>query len=308
MSGGRRKPLPDKGEAWVGGNCRALIFGGEAALPELPEVETVCRGLALKLEGKLLIRVEQRRKDLRFPLPLEFARRLTGRRIVRRAKYMIWELDDGTAVIGHLGMSGRMVLGEGWPEVLEPHDHLIFQVENGWCLRFNDARRFGMMDLHPLIELESHKLLKGLGPEPLGNAFNGPSLAASLKGKKTSIKAALLDQKVVAGLGNIYVSEALFRAGISPKRSAHTVQGDRAEKLAAAVKAVLTDAIAAGGSSLRDYVQTDGELGYFQKQWRVYEREGKACWRCNCDVAKTKGVKRITQVGRSTYYCPRKQK
>ena len=191
-------------------------------MPELPEVETVCRGLAMKLEGKVLTRVEQRRKDLRFPLPVEFAQRLTGRRIVRiarRAKYMIWELDDGTAVIGHLGMSGRMVLGQGWPEVLEPHDHLIFQAEDGWCLRFNDARRFGMMDLHPLAELDAHKLLKGLGPEPLGNAFNGPSLAASLKGKKTSIKAALLDQKVVAGLGNIYVSEALFRAGISPKRS-----------------------------------------------------------------------------------------
>ena len=201
---------------------------------------------------------------------------------------MIWELDDGNAVIGHLGMSGRMLLGQGWPAVLEPHDHLIFEAEDGWCLRFNDARRFGMMDLWPLTDLDAHKLLKGLGPEPLGNDFNGPSLAASLKGKKTSIKAALLDQKVVAGLGNIYVSEALFRAGISPKRLAKRVQGDRAEKLAAAVKAVLNDAIAAGGSSLRDYVQTDGELGYFQKQWRVYEREGKACWRCNCDAEKTK--------------------
>lgn len=280
-------------------------------MPELPEVETVCRGLALRMEGKKLIRVEQRRKDLRFPLPAQFAQRLTGRRIIRigrRAKYMIWELDDGTAVIGHLGMSGRMLLGQGWPETLEPHDHLIFQAEDGWCLRFNDARRFGMMDLTPLADLDAHKLLKGLGPEPLGNAFNGPSLAASLKGKKTSIKAALLDQKVVAGLGNIYVSEALFRAALSPKRMAYTVQGDRAEKLAAAVKAVLTDAIAAGGSSLRDYVQSDGELGYFQHHWRVYEREGAACWRCTCDVAKTGGVKRVTQVGRSTYFCPRKQK
>jgi len=280
-------------------------------VPELPEVETVCRGLAMKLEGKVLTRVEQRRKDLRFPLPAQFAQRLTGRRIIRigrRAKYMIWELDDGTAVIGHLGMSGRMLLAQGWPEVLEPHDHLVFQAEDGWCLRFNDARRFGMMDLTPLKELDAHKLLKGLGPEPLGNGFNGPSLATSLKGKKTSIKAALLDQKVVAGLGNIYVSEALFRAGLSPKRMAYTVQGDRAEKLAAAVKSVLTDAIAAGGSSLRDYVQADGELGYFQHHWRVYEREGKACWRCNCDAEKTGGVKRITQVGRSTYFCSRKQK
>ncbi len=280
-------------------------------MPELPEVETVCRGLAMKLAGKRLAKVEQRRPDLRFPLPKEFAARLTGRRILairRRAKYMIWELDDGNAVLAHLGMSGRMLIGEGRPPVLETHDHLIFETEDGWCLRYNDARRFGMMDLWPLAELDGHKLLKGMGPEPLGNEFNGPMLAAALKGKKTPIKAALLDQRVVAGLGNIYVSEALFRAGISPKRLAKSVQGERAEKLAAAVKAVLTDAIAAGGSSLRDYVQADGELGYFQHQWRVYEREGQKCWRCTCDVEATGGVKRITQSGRSTYYCPRKQK
>jgi len=280
-------------------------------VPELPEVETVCRGLAMKLAGKVLSKVEQRRPDLRFPLPREFAARLTGRRILairRRAKYMIWELDDGNAVLAHLGMSGRMLIGEGRPAALETHDHLVFETEDGWCLRFNDARRFGMMDLWPLADLAGHKLLKGMGPEPLGNEFNGPMLAAALKGKKTPIKAALLDQKVVAGLGNIYVSEALFRAGISPKRLAKSVQGERAEKLAAAVKAVLTDAIAAGGSSLRDYVQADGELGYFQHQWRVYEREGQKCWRCTCDVEETGGVKRITQSGRSTYFCPRKQK
>jgi formamidopyrimidine-DNA glycosylase len=282
-----------------------------AFVPELPEVETVCRGLAMKLAGKVLAKVEQRRPDLRFPLPAEFAARLTGRRILairRRAKYMIWELDDGNAVLAHLGMSGRMLIGEGRPAALETHDHLVFETEDGWCLRFNDARRFGMMDLWPVADLGAHKLLKGMGPEPLGNEFNGPMLAAALKGKKTPIKAALLDQKVVAGLGNIYVSEALFRAGISPKRLARSVQGARAEKLAAAVKAVLTDAIAAGGSSLRDYVQADGELGYFQHQWRVYERESQKCWRCTCDVEETGGVKRITQGGRSTYYCPRKQK
>jgi formamidopyrimidine-DNA glycosylase len=201
-----------------------------------------------------------------------------------------------------------MLIGAGRPATLETHDHLIFETEDGWCLRFNDARRFGMMDLWPLADLDGHKLLKGMGPEPLGNEFNGPVLAAALKGKKTPIKAALLDQKVVAGLGNIYVSEALFRAGISPKRLAKSVRGERAEKLAAAVKAVLTDAIAAGGSSLRDYVQADGELGYFQHHWRVYEREGKACWRCTCDAEETGGVKRFTQSGRSTYFCPRKQK
>ena len=280
-------------------------------MPELPEVETVCRGLAMKMAGKVLIKVEQRRPNLRFPLPERFAARLTGRRILairRRAKYMIWELDDGNAVLAHLGMSGRMLIGAGRPATLETHDHLIFETEDGWCLRFNDARRFGMMDLWPLADLDGHKLLKGMGPEPLGNEFNGPVLAAALKGKKTPIKAALLDQKVVAGLGNIYVSEALFRAGISPKRLAKSVRGERAEKLAAAVKAVLTDAIAAGGSSLRDYVQADGELGYFQHHWRVYEREGKACWRCTCDAEETGGVKRFTQSGRSTYFCPRKQK
>ena len=279
-------------------------------MPELPEVETVARGLAKRLEGRKLVKVETRRGDLRWPFPKGFAKRLTGRRVDkvrRRAKYIVAELDDGNALLAHLGMSGRMLLSKGRP-TLETHDHVIFETDEGWVLRFNDARRFGMMDLWPLNDLNGHKLLKGIGPEPLGNEFNGPSLASSLKGKKTPIKAALLDQRVVAGLDNIYVSEALFRAGISPKRLAKSVQGDRAERLAAAVKAVLNDAIAAGGSSLRDYVQTDGELGYFQKQWRVYEREGRACWRCNCEAEDTGGVKRITQSGRSTYFCPRKQK
>jgi formamidopyrimidine-DNA glycosylase len=180
---------------------------------------------------------------------------------------------------------------------------VILETDDGWCLRFNDARRFGMMDLVPLAKLEEHKLLRAVGPEPLGNAFSGPVLAAALKGKKTSIKAAILDQAVVAGVGNIYASEALFRARISPKRLAYTVQAERAEKLAAGIKSVLKDAIAAGGSSLRDYVQADGELGYFQHQWRVYDKEGQPCPE-GCGGT----IRRIVQGGRSTFYCPKCQR
>ena len=280
-------------------------------MPELPEVETVCRGLALKLEGRRLTRVEARRKDLRWPLPRGFAQRLTGRlvmRVRRRAKYIVMDLDDGEALLAHLGMSGRMLLSQGRPPSLETHDHVILETDDGCCLRFNDARRFGMMDLVKTEKLELHKLIKGLGPEPLGNDFSGPILAAKLKGKKTPIKSAILDQKLVVGVGNIYASEALFRAGINPKKLAFRVQGDRAEKLAAAIKEVLLEAIAAGGSSLRDYVQTDGELGYFQKQWRVYDREGEICHTCGADVAKSGGIRRITQGGRSTFYCTTCQK
>jgi formamidopyrimidine-DNA glycosylase len=274
-------------------------------MPELPEVETVARGLARGLEGHRLVKVETRRGDLRWPFPKGFAKRLTGRRVDkvrRRAKYIVAELDDGNALLAHLGMTGRMLLTKGRPETLEPHDHVIFETDNGWVLRFNDARRFGMMDLVATDKLEQHKLIRGIGPEPLGNDFNGPVLAAALKGKKTSIKAAILDQKVVAGVGNIYASEALYRARISPKRMATTVQGDRAEKLAHAIKAVLNEAVAAGGSSLRDYVQADGELGYFQHKWRVYEKAGQPCPECGGKI------RRIVQGGRSTFYCPKCQR
>ena len=274
-------------------------------MPELPEVETVARGLAHRLEGRRLTKVETRRGDLRWPFPKDFAKRLTGRRVIkirRRAKYIVAELDDGNALLAHLGMSGRMLLSKGRPAELEAHDHVIMETDRGWCLRFNDARRFGMMDLVPLGKLEEHKLIRGIGPEPLGNEFSGPILAAALEGKKTAIKAAILDQKVVAGVGNIYASEALYRAGISPKRMAYTVQGERAEKLARAIKTVLNEAIAAGGSSLRDYVQADGELGYFQHRWRVYEKEGQVCPDCRGTI------RRITQGGRSTFYCPKCQR
>lgn len=278
-------------------------------MPELPEVETVVRGLRPALEGRRLKRVEQHRPDLRFPLPENFVTRLQGRRvehIQRRAKYMLLHLDDGQVLLCHLGMSGRMVIASrarnGGRLPLGRHDHVVFITDGNVEVRFNDARRFGLMDLVAVEALEAHPLLRALGPEPLGNDFNGPALAAALTGKRTSIKAALLDQHVVAGLGNIYVCEALFLAGLSPRRLAYTVQGGRAEKLATAVRRVLTRAIEAGGSSLRDYVQADGELGYFQHEWAVYGREGEACRGCAAPV------KRLVQSGRSTFYCARCQR
>ena len=270
-------------------------------MPELPEVETIRRGLAARLEGRRLVRVEARRPDLRIPLPVDLSHRLEGRRIEtvgRRAKYLLLRMDDGTTLIAHLGMSGRMViLPPGDRAPLDAHDHVILETEDGDEVRFNDVRRFGLMTLAAAGELDAHPLLASLGPEPLGNDFNGPALAAALAGKRTPIKAALLDQHVVAGVGNIYACEALHRAGISPRRLARTVQGGRAERLAAAVRAVLGAAIDAGGSSLRDYVQASGELGYFQHAWAVYGREGEPCPGCG------KPVRRLAQSGRSTFYC-----
>ncbi|MDJ0970179.1 MAG: bifunctional DNA-formamidopyrimidine glycosylase/DNA-(apurinic or apyrimidinic site) lyase [Kiloniellales bacterium] len=284
-------------------------------MPELPEVETVCRGLRPKLEGRRLTRVLQRRPDLRFPLPDGFVERLEGRRVSRidrRAKYILMHLDSGEVLLCHLGMSGRMLLMNGETRPLDRHDHVVFFTEDGGEIRFNDARRFGVMDLVAPENLSRHRLLKDLGPEPLSNTFNGPELAARLKGRRSPIKAALLDQKVVAGLGNIYVSEALFFAGISPRRQAYTVQGARAERLAAAVRQVLNAAIAAGGSSLRDYVQADGELGYFQHHWAVYDRAGEPCPGCDCGAATPSsgngGIRRIVQSNRATFYCPSRQR
>ncbi len=279
-------------------------------MPELPEVETVCRGLAPALEGRRFLRVEVRRPDLRFPLPPDLSARLEGRRverIARRAKYILVHLDDGGVLIAHLGMSGRFFIDDK-PVPPGRHDHVIFTVESGPVVRFNDVRRFGMMDLTDRAALDRHRLLAGLGPEPLSNDFNGPVLAAALKGRNTPIKAALLDQKVVAGLGNIYACEALFHAGLSPRRKAATVQRGRAERLAASVRAVLTEAIAAGGSSLRDYVRPSGELGYFQHRWAVYGREGEPCPGCDCAPAPGEGVRRIPQSGRSTFFCAKRQR
>ncbi len=280
-------------------------------MPELPEVETIVRGLRPHLEGRRLVRVVQRRPDLRFPFPENFAARLTGRRVTglgRRAKYMLIGLDGGEVLLCHLGMSGRMVLDRTKDAPLDPHDHVVFETDAGERIRFNDVRRFGLMDLVAEQDLQAHKLLRDLGPEPLGNAFNGAALATALKGRRTPIKAALLDQRIVAGLGNIYACEALFHAGLSPRRQAYTVQGGRAQRLAWAVRDVLQRAIEAGGSSLRDYVQADGELGYFQHHWAVYGRETEPCPGCTCERARTGAIRRITQAGRSTFYCPTRQR
>lgn len=274
-------------------------------MPELPEVETVVRGLSRIMEGEVLSHVETRRDKLRFPIPQNFADILKGKRVKdlsRRAKFGLIHMEDAPDVIFHLGMSGRMrLLGAGAPE-FEKHDHVIFQTGKGEIIAFNDPRRFGFIDF--LKNDGSHPMLDKLGPEPLSNHFNGPALAEKLKGKKSPIKAAILDQSVVSGVGNIYACEALYEAGISPRRLAHTVQGQRAERLATTIREVLTRAIAAGGSTLKDYAQVDGELGYFQHDFRVYGREGEACRNVECGA----DIKRLVQSGRSTFYCSKCQR
>jgi formamidopyrimidine-DNA glycosylase len=274
-------------------------------MPELPEVETVRRGLIPKLVGHRIVRLQQRRRDLRVPLPARFAARVEGRTVLaidRRAKYLLIRLDDGYTLIAHLGMSGRMVLHDAASAAEHPlgrHDHVVIDTEQGWQVRFNDARRFGLMLLVADAAVARHKLFRGLGPEPLDDAFDGAALAARLEGRRTPIKAALLDQKTLVGVGNIYACEALFLAGISPRRSAHTVQGERAERLMKAIKQVLSRSIADGGSSLRDHIQPDGELGYFQTRFNVYDREGVVCPTRDCG----RPVRRLVQSGRSTFYC-----
>jgi len=277
-------------------------------MPELPEVETVARGLALRLVGRRVTLVRLNRADLRTKLPEGLAALLTGRRverIARRAKYLLFHLDNGAVMLAHLGMSGRMVLASDDSGSDQAHDHVVIAFDDGTVLRFNDARRFGMIDFAPSVDaMSQHPRLARLGPEPLGNEFNGPALAAALAGKATPIKAALLDQTVVAGLGNIYVCESLYWAGLSPRRLAGTIKGPRAERLATAIRDVLERAIAAGGSSLRDYVQASGELGYFQHHFAVYGKEGEPCPGCDCRVF----IRRIVQSGRSTFYCAKRQK
>jgi formamidopyrimidine-DNA glycosylase len=293
-------------------------------MPELPEVETVRRGLQPVMEGARIVKAEARRGDLRRPLPKDFVKRLEGRTVTglgRRAKYLLADLSSGEVLMMHLGMSGSFRVtqekGEKTPgEFHHPraedraHDHIVFHMSSGARIAFNDPRRFGLMLLVPRPELADHPLMKAIGPEPLGNAFDAAMLAAACRGKKTSLKAALSDQKVVAGLGNIYVCEALHRARLSPKRQASTIATRagaptaRAEVLVGAIKAVLQDAIKAGGSSLRDHRQTDGELGYFQHHFRVYDREGAPCVTPACKGT----VKRIVQTGRSTFFCPVCQK
>ncbi|WP_321395470.1 bifunctional DNA-formamidopyrimidine glycosylase/DNA-(apurinic or apyrimidinic site) lyase [Emcibacter sp.] len=275
-------------------------------MPELPEVETVCRGIAPVLEGRVLTGVLQRRPDLRFPFPEKFAERLQGQRvdrISRRAKYILAHLSSGEVLIIHLGMSGRMTLvpaAEKEAQALGKHDHVVFDTDRGDRVVFNDPRRFGLMDLCPEEDLSNHKLFAGMGPEPLGNEFDDLYLSEKFRGRKTPVKNALLDQKVVAGLGNIYVCEALFYAGISPKRQAASVTGKRAARLVPVIRDVLQRAIAAGGSTLKDYARVDGELGYFQHNFAVYGREGEICLKEGCGHE----IRRIVQSGRSTFYCP----
>jgi formamidopyrimidine-DNA glycosylase len=288
-------------------------------MPELPEVETVRRGLAPAMEGARFAKVEARRRDLRWPLQKDFAKRLEGKTVEglgRRAKYLMANLSSGDVLVMHLGMSGSFRVGQdAKPGVYyhersksTAHDHVVFHMSNGAIVTFNDPRRFGSMKLVARSKLDSEPLLRSLGPEPLGNEFNAAMLARACTAKKTSLKVALSDQRVVAGLGNIYVCEALFRARLSPRRQASTIAdrdgkpNARAVALVDAIKAVLQDAIAAGGSSLRDHRRTDGALGDFQHNFRVYDREGEPCPKC-------KGkIKRIVQTGRSTFYCPSCQK
>jgi formamidopyrimidine-DNA glycosylase len=289
------------------------------AMPELPEVETVRRGLVPVLEGAIVERVELRRPDLRFPFPPRFAARLKGRRIEalrRRGKYLLADIDTDLTLLMHLGMSGSFRV-EGAKPVGErslyyarakdvAHDHVILHLRNGLRIVYNDTRRFGFMLLLRQNELETHPLLAGLGLEPTGNALSADALASRFAGRSAPLKAVLSDQRVIAGLGNIYACEALWRARLSPRRAAGSVvraggtPSERLVRLVEAVRAVIADAIEAGGSSLRDYVRTDGTLGLFQHRFAVYDREGKPCPRMDCRGI----IRRIVQSGRSTFYCP----
>ena len=293
-------------------------------MPELPEVETVRRGLQPVMEGSKIVKAEARRKDLRFPFQKDFIARLEGQTVTglgRRAKYLMADLTSGDVLLMHRGMSGSFRVIEPEAETTpgqfhhprnedRAHDHVVFHMSSGAAVVFNDPRRFGYMKIIARKALEDEPLLKGLGPEPLGNEFDAAMLARSCEGKKTSLKAALLDQRVVAGLGNIYVCEALYRSHLSPRRLAATLADkkgqptDHAGRLVSAIHTVLNQAIKAGGSSLRDHRQTSGELGYFQHSFQVYDREGEKCQTAGCSGI----VRRFTQNGRSTFWCPKCQK
>lgn len=267
-------------------------------MPELPEVETTMRALAARLTGRRVVRVTQRRPDLRFPLPEHLPERLAGRTLTgfaRRGKFIESFLDDDAVLLLHLGMSGRLLLGPAPPG---PHEHLTFAFDDGSVLRFVDPRRFGMVDLVPVGSLAAHPWLAGLGAEPLAPGFDGPALRQALAGRRLAVKLALMDQRRIVGVGNIYASESLYRARVSPLRPAGRLGVVAGARLAVAIRAVLLEAIAAGGSSLRDYVQSNGELGHFQNDFRVYDREGQPCRGC------ARPIRRITQGGRATFYCP----
>lgn len=277
-------------------------------MPELPEVETVRAGIEPVMAGATIIKADIRRPDLRWPFPERMADRLAGAKVTalrRRSKYILADLSTGETLIIHLGMSGRILISGAALGTFhhdhrapEKHDHVVFDLDNAARITFNDPRRFGAMDLGNTATLEDHWLIKGIGPEPLGNSFSEEYLVERLKNRNSPIKTALLDQKLVAGLGNIYVCEVLHRTGISPKRKASKISAKRVARLVPAIRDVLSEAIASGGSSLRDYRQTDGELGYFQHAFRVYDREGAPCTTCGAQIA------RIVQSGRSSFYCP----
>ncbi len=279
-------------------------------MPELPEVETVRAGLAPVMESRVIARAQVNRPDLRFPLPERMADRLTGARVEglrRRSKYILADLATGETLLIHLGMTGRMLVSGRMPGTFHhdhpapaKHDHVVLDMEGGARITFNDARRFGAMDLMATADALNHKLLKGLGPEPLGNGFHEDYLASQLMGRSMPVKAALLDQKIIAGLGNIYVSEALHRARIDPRRAAGDLSALDIGLLVPVIRAVLSEAIAAGGSSLKDYRQADGELGYFQHSFRAYDRQGAPCPAEGCSGQ----ISRIVQSGRSTFFCP----
>jgi formamidopyrimidine-DNA glycosylase len=279
-------------------------------MPELPEVETVRQGLLPALLGRRLAEVSARRPDLRFPLPAGFATRLQGRRVEgidRRAKYLLIELEGNLTLLVHLGMSGRFqVAAEPAPPCL--HDHVCFVTDDGWTVRFNDARRFGYMDLVESDALGGHPMLAALGPEPLGREFTGAYLGARLAGRATALKAALMDQRTVAGMGNIYASESLYRARLSPLRHAGGVGPAACRRLVGSIRTVLGEAIEAGGSTLRNHQRPTGELGCFQHSFAVYDRAGKPCPGCRCDLARTGGIQRTVIAGRATFHCPKRQR
>ncbi len=283
-------------------------------MPELPEVETVRRGLAPVMEGAVIVQADVNRPDLRWPFPERMAERLTGQRVERlrrRSKYILCDLSGGETLLIHLGMSGRMLVSGDPLGVFahnhpapEKHDHVVLHMDNGARITFNDPRRFGAMDLMQTATAEAHKLLAVLGPEPLGNAFDETHLIAAFRGRNTPVKSALLDQRIVSGLGNIYVCEALFRARIRPTRKAGKIAKPRVASLVPIIREVLSEAIEAGGSSLRDFRQADGELGYFQHSFDVYGREGAPCRTPECSGT----IERIVQSGRSSFFCAQCQR
>lgn len=280
-------------------------------MPELPEVETVRSGLEPVLTGRTLRDVVVRRPDLRFPLPEDFAGRLRGRAVVsvdRRAKFLLIRLDDGMVWLAHLGMSGRFRIGDAEGATADPHEHVLVRTDDGVGIRFHDPRRFGFMDLIREDDLPNHPRLANLGPEPLGEAFTADHLARHFAGRAAPVKAVLLDQGAVAGMGNIYASESLFRARVSPRLAAAALTATRIERLTGAITSTFREAIAAGGSTLRDHRRPSGELGTFQNDFAVYGREGLPCPGCRCDPAAGGGISRIVQSGRSTFYCRRRQR